>query len=159
MNQKGFTLMELLATIVILSIIMLIAVPNVINTLDKNKRSTYVEDAKKMITLAEYKFRSDTSIPKPTATSCVAIRLGSLDLSELEEGPEGGSYDQTDSFVEIALVDNAYQYSVQLIENYGEKKRGFSLITQDDLNEENAINQVKSDDELTIRSISCSYVY
>ena len=58
MNQKGFTLMELLATIVILSIIMLIAVPNVINTLDKNKRSfTYVEDAKKMITLAEYKFR------------------------------------------------------------------------------------------------------
>ena len=51
MNQKGFTLIELLATITILSMIMLVAIPNIMSTLDKSKRRTYVEDAKKMITL------------------------------------------------------------------------------------------------------------
>ncbi len=52
MNKKGFTLIELLATILILSLLMLVAVPNVMSTIDKNKQDTYVEDAKRMITLA-----------------------------------------------------------------------------------------------------------
>ena len=63
MNKKGFTLIELLATIAILALLMLVAVPNVMSTIDKNKQDTYIEDAKRMITLAEYEVRSDTSIP------------------------------------------------------------------------------------------------
>ncbi len=51
MNRKGFTLIELLATITILAMIMLAAVPNIMSTLDKSKRRTYIEDAKKMILL------------------------------------------------------------------------------------------------------------
>lgn len=68
MNKKGFTLIELLATITILSMIMVVAVPSIMSTLDKSKRRTYVEDAKKMITLAEYKFRANTTIEEPSGT-------------------------------------------------------------------------------------------
>ncbi len=159
MNKKGFTLIELLATIVILAIIMVIAVPNVINTLDKNKRSTYVEDAKRMITLAEYEFRRDTSIARPTTSSCVAIRLETLGVDELSAGPEGGSYDIDDSYVKIELVNSSYRYSVQLIENYGDSRRGLSLITRDALNEEDAIQEVATGDDLVLRSINCPNVY
>ena len=49
MNKKGFTLIELLGVIIILSIIMLIAIPNVTSVLEKNKREKYIADAKKMI--------------------------------------------------------------------------------------------------------------
>ena len=49
MNKKGFTLIELLGVIIILSIIMLIAIPNVTSVLEKNKRENYIADAKKMI--------------------------------------------------------------------------------------------------------------
>ena len=38
-NSLGFTLIELIATITILGIIMLIAVPNVISVVTKNKKS------------------------------------------------------------------------------------------------------------------------
>ena len=47
MNKKGFTLIELLGVIIILSIIMLIAIPNVTSVLEKNKRENYIADAKK----------------------------------------------------------------------------------------------------------------
>ena len=65
MKSRGFTLIELLATLTILGIIMAIAVPNVMSILDKNKRTTYLEDAKKLVTQAEYKFRMSQSIDKP----------------------------------------------------------------------------------------------
>ena len=52
-KNKGFTMVELLAAITILGIIMMIAVPNVLSIIDKNKKRTYVEDAKKIQSLAE----------------------------------------------------------------------------------------------------------
>ena len=57
-NQKGFTLVVLLAVMVILGIMMAIAMPNVTGILNKNRASIYVEDAKKLATTAEYKFFS-----------------------------------------------------------------------------------------------------
>ena len=38
MNKKGFTLIELLAVIIILSVVSLIAVPIVINVIEKTKK-------------------------------------------------------------------------------------------------------------------------
>lgn len=150
MKNNGFTLIELLATILILALIMLIAVPNVMSTIDKNKQDTYVEDAKKMITLAEYKIRSDTTIPLPTSGNCIIIPLNSLDLSEFSEGPEGGTYDLDDSYVLVARNGNAYTYYATIVENYNSSKRGIPLISRNELNKEDARKNVFSNSELTI---------
>lgn len=150
MNRKGFTLVELLATILILSLLLLVAVPNVMSTIDKNKRDTYVEDAKKMITLAEYKVRSDTNIEMPTDGRCIVILLSSLDLSDFEEGPEGGEYDLEKSYVVIARSGSSYKYFSTIIEKYDGSTRGLPIISRDDLNKENAKNKVLASDELNI---------
>ncbi len=42
-DRKGFTLVELLAVIVILAIIMIIAIPSVLGTLETARRKTFVE--------------------------------------------------------------------------------------------------------------------
>lgn len=146
-NRKGFTLIELLATIAILALIMMLAVPNVMNTIDKNKRNTYVEDAKKMITLAEYQIRSDTSIELPTSGHCIVIKLRFLDLTEFSEGPEGGTYDLDLSYVVISNQSNTYQFFVALQENYGNnQKRGLPLISRAELNKEGASKHVEEAD-------------
>ncbi len=151
MNKKGFTLIELLATIAILALLMLVAVPNVMSTIDKNKQDTYVEDAKKMITLAEYEVRSDSSIELPTTSgNCIVLLLSSLDLSDFNEGPEGGSYDLQNSYVVIARNGSSYEYYATIIENYDGSTRGIPLTSRSDLNKENARNNVASGSDLTI---------
>ncbi len=146
MKEKGFTLIELLVTIAILALIMTIAIPNVLSVIDKNKKNTYVEDAKKMITLAEYKFKSDTSINAPTSGNCIVIKLRALDLSELHDGPEGGSYNLDLSYVVLSNKDNTYTYAVTLQEDYDGTKRGLPLISRSDLNKETAPKKVVGSD-------------
>lgn len=150
MNRHGFTLIELLATILILSLLMLVAVPNVMSTIDKNKRDTYVEDAKRMITLAEYEVRSNTSIELPTPGNCIVIPLGTLDLSDFNEGPEGGNYDLVKSYVVIARSGSSYRYYATIVENFDGDVRGIPLTSRNDLNKENARNSVASGSELNI---------
>ena len=142
-NSLGFTLIELIATITILGIIMLIAVPNVISVVTKNKNQTYVNDARKFVTLAKYKFESDANIMRPTSTNCAVIMLSSVDRSELQSGPEDGTY-ETDSnatdqsYVVIKYENSTYVYYVQLIETYSNKnntaqKKVIALMKYDDL--------------------------
>ena len=150
MNRKGFTLIELLATILILALLMLVAVPNVLSTIDKNKQDTYIEDAKRMITLAEYEIRSNSSIELPTNGNCIVILLGSLDLSDFNEGPEGGSYDLQKSYVVIARNGSSYDYYATIVENFDGDIRGVPLTSRDDLNKENARRRVASGSDLTI---------
>ncbi len=153
MNKKGFTLIELLATITILSMIMIVAVPSIMSTLDKSKRRTYVEDAKKMISLAEYRMRGDTSIEYPSSTTtAVAFTLASMDLTDFSEGPEGGQYDLNRSYVLLVKKNSQYYYYATLIENYSSKYRGIELLDYDSLLNENAVNNIKDFKNTTLPS-------
>ena len=162
MNKKGFTLIELLATIIILSIIMIIAVPNVMSVIDKNKQATYVADAKKMITLTEYKLRKNTSINYPSATGkSIAIKLSALDLTDFNDAPEGGEYDSTNSYVLIVRKDDdttnqiTYDYYVTIIEKYGQnsdKTKGIYLASKEELENEEAKKLVATN--ITLENIA-----
>ena len=117
-NNKGFTLIELLATISLLAILMLIAVPNIIGVVNRNKNSTYVEDAKKLVALAEYKIRSDSQY-KPTiggGAKCFSMSfLGTGDFDTT--APNGGTYMYDKSYVKaIKNSEGTIEYSVVLVE-------------------------------------------
>ena len=126
-KNKGFTLIELLAVVVILGVIMTIAVPNIISTLDKNKKETFLEDAKSMISAAEYKIRSDTSIEYPDQYSVVVLKLEDLDRSDLEMSPYDTYYSKEKSFVAITKEqvsessDYEYVYYAHLVSCTDEK--------------------------------------
>ena len=53
-NKKGFTLVELLAVIVILAIILLVAVPNILGVIEEARKDSFVSSTKMIIKAAEY---------------------------------------------------------------------------------------------------------
>ncbi len=125
MNNRGFTLVELLGSMVILGLLMLIVVPNVVGLLNSNKETVYVEDAKKLVNIAKTKATMKKDFSMPTAARpCVLLGLGYLDNSEFDTPPNGGCYDVNRSYVIIKLEDSQYKYYVQLVEYYKGKRIG-----------------------------------
>jgi len=101
-NEKGFTLIELIAVVVILAVIMLIAVPNVVTTINKNKKETFIEDAKKFKAAVEAKITTDTSIEYPNTESVLVFKLKQVGKNELDESPYGTKYAEDASWVAVA---------------------------------------------------------
>ncbi len=173
-NEKGFTLIELLGVVVILAVIMMLAIPNVVNTINKNKKDALIEDAKKFKAAVESKIASDTSIQKPTADTAVVFMLGKVGNLELSESPYGTVYSKTKSFIVVTkepktvTVDNGNTtqsktyselvYYVQLVtcetetcedENV-DARHGINLQKLKDLNNSDRFNMVVEADEVRL---------
>ena len=58
-NKKGFTLVELLAVIVVLAVIMVIAIPTVIDSMNSAKKSSFAMYGQKMLNAAMSKVQGD----------------------------------------------------------------------------------------------------
>ena len=59
MKKKGFTLVELLATIAVLSVIALIAIPIVINVVEKAKKSALVSSVNGLVESANMYYTNE----------------------------------------------------------------------------------------------------
>ena len=65
-NRKGFTLVELLAVIVILGLLVALSFPLMMKYINYSKSKTYIQDANKLVSVAEYKINSNSlKIEKP----------------------------------------------------------------------------------------------
>ena len=151
---KGFTLVELLAAVVVLGILMTVAIPNVIGVLNKNRATTYVEDARKLISNAEYTLRGN-KVPKlsnNTGERCALFNLAYLDNNEFENGPYGHPYDKERSFVVAYLDGDNTKYFVRLVEEIEESKddgtggvyRGVTAASKEQLSDRKATQFVNT---------------
>lgn len=138
MNKKGFTLVELLASLLILSVLTTVAVSSVLRVVESNRQTEYIEDAKKFVSQVEYGIRGKKfpGFKKPTDANggCIAISLKDIDTSDFNKAPSGGHYDLAYSFV--VLQNNYYEdvYYVRLMESIDDKSfRGIFMSSIDDL--------------------------
>lgn len=125
MNNKGFTLVELLATISLLAVLTMIAVPNIIGIVNRNKNKTYVEDAKKLVSLAEYKIRTNPELKPSNAGESQCLYMSTLGKSDFDTtAPNGGKYNEDLSYVKVQMISNgdswSLKYSVVLVEEKAE---------------------------------------
>ena len=133
MNKKGFTLVELLGVIVILSIIMLIAIPNIASMVERSKRDTYIADAKKMVSLVQYAIRKG-EVNKPLTGNLEKVTLNTLSTSDVEKDADGNTYDLDKSYVVLTRKDGFIEYYVQLVAmNSNNNYTGISLVNSDNL--------------------------
>ena len=163
MKDKGFTLIELLGVIIILSLIMLIAIPNITSTLDRSKKEQYLVDAKKLISQVEYELRKG-EIDKPGTQEIVKITLGYLGTNDIEYDADNNKYDTENSYVIVFRnEEKVLTYYVNLVTKLDNNKyKGIKLVDSECLtydsntsNEKcttNKYNLVKSEVQLLSRT-------
>ena len=117
-KKNGFTLVELIAVILILGILLLIVIPRVSGIAEKQKKDMYISDAVKMIASAKSKYKKETAIKRPTANTCVVFSIEDLGIDSVITGPNSGEYDKEYSYVTINYNNGKYTYGVQLLEKY-----------------------------------------
>lgn len=146
MNKKGFTLVELLGVVVILSIILIIAIPNITSVMERSKRDNYIADAKKFVSLVEYEIRKGT-VNKPSSTEIYAITLGYLKTMDLNGSLSGKDYDKDNSYVVIARKSGYLTYYVNLVEKDEDGEyTGIFLADIDELDADDRYTKYKSNE-------------
>ena len=140
-NNKGFTLVELLAMLVVLGIIMTIAVPNITGIMKNNRLNGFKDDAKQMIERTNIMVSKTKSIKKPQSGECLIFTLDYLNTNDdLTAGPNGGLYEQEESFVIYKRDGQKYVHYVRLIEDVDSNRVGLDYVEAD------SIDAVSADD-------------
>lgn len=115
--QKGFTLVELLAVIVILALIMIIAIPSVLNTLETSRRKTFVEFADKSVALTQKQYTQDQMTGVTSLNECYIYNIETdLDLNNTGSFKGWVLLNPVDNKMYITLYNDnyvliAYDYS------------------------------------------------
>ena len=146
-NKEGFTLVELLAMLVVLGILMLVTIPNITGILNQSKDNQVIDDATKMIETAKIKIVTHTTgydkIPKISNGECVVLSLNYLnDNEDIGKGPNEGEYQEYDSYVVYKLEGNQRKYYVRLVEDIKGKYQGIDEVSSEEL-EKNPHNSIQ----------------
>lgn len=116
-NNKGFTLVELLAMLIVLGILIGISVPNITGILNQQKETAFVDEASKLASTAQMKMSTEREIKKPKNNNCIVFSMNYLDKAgELKKSADGGEYLRDDSFVIVSRTGSRIEYTVRLVE-------------------------------------------
>lgn len=121
-NNKGFTLVELLAVIVILAIILAIAVPGISKILEGSKKSAFEADAKMLITGIDY-----NNLEAGMGADGVTAITGGVELTETQITAIGGTFANYEKVVVVETSPTKVCVETASNSKFGEQK---ALVTK-----------------------------
>ena len=150
-NKKGFTLIEIIAVIVILGVVMLIAVPSVTHQILLSKKGAYATNVKSFLETADGSYRQLEFGEYLEEKELIIAPLDSLkmDVEDLQKSPFG-AYDKSRSYIVIKPTKNNFK-SYAIIRDAA--NYGIDTLSYDDINK----NSVKTTSSDSIQSLSSFY--
>lgn len=116
-NNKGFTLVELLAMLIVLGVLIGISVPNITGILNQQKETAFVDEASKLISSAQMAVSTKKEIKRPLDGNCIIITMDYLDKAkEMKKSADGGEYIRGESMVVVSRTGAKIEYTVRLVE-------------------------------------------
>ena len=117
-NKKGFTLVELLAVIVVLAIVMVLAVPQILNQMNSSKKKSFQLYAQRILSSTMSAYKSDDLLNEITNKRYNGLPCYTLEDLDMETtGSYRGFVTVTHSDVgdtttyNIYLTDSTYAYN------------------------------------------------
>ena len=130
-NKKGFTLVELLAVIVVLAIIILIAMPSVMSAMDKARKNALYTEASEIIKIAQTAYADDmmnAAVPANTTGYCYSLEY-LIDKGYMDKNLGGTGSTATEyGSVLLKVVDGSATYTVWLTNKIYSIKTGLNRI-------------------------------
>ena len=74
-NNKGFTLVELLAMLVVLGILIGISVPNITGILNQQRETAFIEEASKLLSTAQMMVSTKREVKRPKDGNCIVFSI------------------------------------------------------------------------------------
>lgn len=106
-KQKGFTLVELLAVIVVLAIILAIAIPSVLGVINNSKDGSFRSSARMMVSSAKTVVASKFGIDIPTKPNSLYVAIQEIEMDFEGKTPYGDSWDKANSKVYVTTEGDA----------------------------------------------------
>lgn len=110
-NKKGFTLVELLAVIVVLAIIMIIAIPSVMESMNNARRNSFAIYAQKVMNTVQAKVQSDLLSGNTVATCYTLPTLMGTGVGNYTGHVNVTNPNSDNPTYTLYLSDNNYSYT------------------------------------------------
>ncbi len=140
-NRKAFTLIELLAVIIILGVLLLIAIPSVTEYILNSRKEAYVKNIsgyldgiKNKVNSAEYAFFDDNTT--------YYVHINNIKLERGGQSPFG---DWVDAYAVVTYTGDGFEYYWTSVDSSGYK---IALKKREEIK----IDDVKSGDDLTVNN-------
>ncbi|MBS4216999.1 prepilin-type N-terminal cleavage/methylation domain-containing protein [Bacillus sp. FJAT-49711] len=114
-NQRGLTLVELLAVVVILGIISAIAIPSIGGLINNSKKDAHIANAQTMVNAVKLMVTTDElEYNKNNAATVTLSQLVKDNYIEAVKDPSGTTYGEGTNVTVKKESDDKYTYSITL---------------------------------------------
>lgn len=120
-NFNGFTLIEMLAVVVILGVLLLVAVPAVSKYIYKSRKDTYISSVKSMINSVSVAMTSQEMPYDIDEDEAMIIPFSEIKMEKMEQTKKSpfAKWVQDRSFVMVLYDGNTYNYYVSALDEEG----------------------------------------
>ncbi len=113
-NNKAFTMIELIIVVIIIGVILVFAIPNILATLERNKKDAMAVSARQFIEKTRNCVITGKKCTYPSSTPLVYY-LKDIDINnQIKKSTAGDEYDRDNSYVTVTKNGDVYNYQAYL---------------------------------------------